>query len=57
LKVKATPEGAEIKGYLDPSILNADSCLLTTGQTLACMLVGNKKEPLRLDYITPLVKS
>jgi site-specific DNA recombinase len=28
LKVKATPEGADIKGYLDP-------CLLTTGQTWA----------------------
>ena len=28
LKVKATPEGADIKGFLDP-------CLLTTGQTWA----------------------
>ena len=28
LKVKATPEGADIKGFLDPS-------LLTTGQTWA----------------------
>ncbi len=35
LKVKATPEGADIKGYLDPSIFNSDSCLLTTGQTSA----------------------
>ena len=35
LKVKATPEGADIKGYLNPSILNSDLCLLTTGQTSA----------------------
>ena len=33
LKVKATPEGADIKGYLDPSVIKSDSCLLTTGQT------------------------
>ena len=33
LKVKATPEGADIKGYLDSSVLSLDSCLLTTGQT------------------------
>jgi len=30
LKVTATPEGAEIKGYLDTS-------LLTTGQTSGCL--------------------
>ncbi len=35
LKVKATNEGADIKGFLDPSVLNTDSCLLTTGQTSA----------------------
>ncbi len=35
LKVKATPEGAEIKGYLDSSVISGDSCLLTTGQTWA----------------------
>jgi len=28
-----TPESAEVKGYLDPSVINTDSCLLTTGQT------------------------
>ncbi len=33
LKVKATPEGADIKGFLDPSVLSSSSCLLTTGQT------------------------
>ncbi len=35
LKVKATPEGADIKGYLDSSVLSPNSCLLTTGQTSA----------------------
>ncbi len=35
LKVKATPEGADIKGYLDPGVIKSDSCLLTTGQTSA----------------------
>ena len=34
-KVKVTPEGADIKGYLDPSVIKTDSCLLTTGQTSA----------------------
>ena len=33
LKIKATPEGADIKGYLDPNVISPDSCLLTTGQT------------------------
>jgi site-specific DNA recombinase len=33
LKVTATPEGVDIKGYIDPSTIKADSCLLTTGQT------------------------
>jgi site-specific DNA recombinase len=31
LKVKATPEGVDIKGYLDPSVIEQNSCLLTTG--------------------------
>ncbi|MBA7591820.1 hypothetical protein ES708_33987 [subsurface metagenome] len=35
LKVKTTPEGADIKGYLDPDVIKSDSCLLTTGQTSA----------------------
>ena len=35
LRVKATPEGADIKGYLDSSVIKADSYLLTTGQTSA----------------------
>ena len=35
LKIKATPEGADIKGYLDSSVKKADSYLLTTGQTSA----------------------
>ena len=35
LKVKATPESADIKGYLDPGLIKSDSCLPTTGQTWA----------------------
>jgi site-specific DNA recombinase len=35
LKVKATPESADIKGYLDSSVISSDSCVLTTGQTSA----------------------
>jgi len=35
LKVQATPEGADIKGYLDSGVISGDSCLLTTGQTSA----------------------
>jgi site-specific DNA recombinase len=35
LKVKATTEGVDIKGFLDPSVIKSDSCLLTTGQTSA----------------------
>ena len=35
LKIKATPEGADIKGYLDPGVIKSDSCLVTTGQTSA----------------------
>ena len=37
LKVEATTEGADIKGFLDPSVLSTDSCLLTTGQTSECL--------------------
>ncbi len=33
LKVKATPENADIKGFLDPNVINSGSCPLTTGQT------------------------
>jgi site-specific DNA recombinase len=35
LKITATPEGADIKGYLKPDVIKADSCLLTTEQTSA----------------------
>jgi len=38
LKVKATPDGADIKGYLDPSVIMSDSCLLTIAQTSGCLL-------------------
>ena len=33
LHVTATPEGVDIKGYIDPGTVKGDSCLLTTGQT------------------------
>jgi site-specific DNA recombinase len=33
LRVTATREGADIKGYIDPSTIKGESCLLTTGQT------------------------
>ena len=35
LKVKATHEGADIKGYLDSSVISPHSCLLTTARTSA----------------------
>jgi site-specific DNA recombinase len=35
LKVTATPEGVDIKGYLDPGTIKANSCLPTIGQTSA----------------------
>jgi site-specific DNA recombinase len=35
LKIVATPEGADIKGYLNPDVIQADSSLITTGQTSA----------------------
>jgi len=37
LKERSTPEGVDIKGYLDPSVLSGDSRLLTTGQTSGCV--------------------
>ena len=35
LKITATPEGVDIKGYLKPDVIKDDSCVLTTGQTSA----------------------
>lgn len=35
LRITATPESADIKGYLKPDVIEADSYLLTTGQTWA----------------------
>jgi site-specific DNA recombinase len=35
LRVTATPEGADIKGYLKPDVIHSDSYVLTTGQTWA----------------------
>jgi len=35
LSITATPEGAGIKGYLKPDVIEADSYLLTTGRTWA----------------------
>jgi site-specific DNA recombinase len=33
LKVTATPEYADIKGFLDSSLIKDDSCVLTIAQT------------------------
>jgi len=38
LKIMATPEGADIKGYLDSSVISGDSCVLLTGQTSGCLI-------------------
>ena len=46
LKIKATPEGVDIKGYLDPSMIKGDSCLLTIGQTWALPHAGSYRCPL-----------
>lgn len=35
LRIKATPEGADIKGYLRPEVIDGDSYVLTTGRTSA----------------------
>jgi len=41
LKVKATPEGADIKGYLDSSMIKSGSCLLTMNEHRdVCSVVG-----------------
>ena len=53
LKVKATPEGVDIKGYLDSSVVRPDSCLLTTGQTWA-LLCGHSCLSLRAGSLPGL---
>ena len=35
LRIKATPESAAIKGYLESEVIEGDSYVLTTGQTWA----------------------
>jgi len=37
LGITATPEGADIKGYLKPDVIETDSYLLTTGRTWASL--------------------
>ncbi len=51
LKVKATNEGADIKGFFDPSVLKTDSCLLTIEQTLGCLCSH------AYDYLIPFAFS
>jgi len=41
LKVKATPEGADIKGYLDSSVISGDSCVSITKQSSGCLIVND----------------
>ena len=38
LKIKATSEGADIKGYLDSSVISGDSCVLLNGQSSGCLI-------------------
>ncbi|MFC2045804.1 hypothetical protein ACFLUH_03905 [Chloroflexota bacterium] len=52
LKIKATTEGADIKGYLDPSVIKSDSCLLTIAQTSGYQLIWTKNYP---DGVNPTV--
>jgi site-specific DNA recombinase len=46
LRIRATPEGADIKGYLRLGVIDGDSYLLTTGQTWGCLIL------LRYDQIS-----
>ena len=39
LKVTATPEGVDIKGYLDSSVIKSGSRVLTIEQTSGCLIV------------------
>ncbi|MFC1946077.1 recombinase family protein [Chloroflexota bacterium] len=41
LKVKATPEGADIKGYLDSSVISGDSCVRISKQSSGCLIVND----------------
>jgi len=38
LKIKATPEGADIKGYLGSSVISGDSCVLLNEQSSGCLI-------------------
>ncbi|MFC1871957.1 recombinase family protein, partial [Chloroflexota bacterium] len=44
LKVSATPEGVDIKGYLDAVAIKAESCLPITGHSSQCLFSGNKRQ-------------
>jgi len=42
LKVVATPDCVDIKGYLDPSAIKAESCVPMTEQSSRCLFSGKK---------------
>ncbi|MFC1958939.1 hypothetical protein ACFLV6_03405, partial [Chloroflexota bacterium] len=42
LKVVATPEGVDIKGYLDPSVMKEESKLPINGQSSQCSFSGSR---------------
>ena len=39
LKIKSTPEGTVIKGYLDSSVRSGDSCVSIIEQSSGCLIV------------------
>jgi site-specific DNA recombinase len=47
LKIKANPERADIKGYLDSSVINGNSSVLLNGQSSGCL---SSQE---YDYLIP----
>lgn len=54
LKIKATSEGADIKGYLDSSVISGDSCVLLNNQTSGCMIVLYYNSSVEKEYVSIL---
>ena len=42
LKVTATPDGVDVKGYLASSVIKAGLCLTMAEQSSRCLCNGNK---------------
>jgi hypothetical protein len=45
LRVCATTEGVDIKGYLKPNVVKGDSCVLVGEQSSGCLISRNKNMP------------